>query len=176
MNAFEEENFERALASGFLPRLRIACMAMSLTGAILVALPIFLAAGAPRELPSLEAGAASLDFTLGILFLLQVLAFVLLFRIQGFWQRLAPVRPAQGGAWEAEALALAIERISLIRFGLGESICLLGGLGFYLAYQQGLLLLAPHLGLLGLLPLASIAWMLLHWPDEKKLRQVFLNS
>ena len=104
------------------------------------------------------------EYGIGMLFLPRV------------WRRLARNKPRAGQAWDPAELAIALRQNWLARFGLGEGICVLGGMGYYLAYQQGLLGVAQRTWMLGLLPLGALAWMLMNWPDDERLKAAYLNS
>ncbi len=176
MSDLRPEVLETALRSGFLPRLRMICVALTGSGALFLGAPIFLSVIAPRPLPGLDDGAKTLDLVLGLLFFLQIVAVVAIFQLKNAWQRLAPRRPEAGEAWGPDTLAAAIARVWLIRYALAEGVCVLAGVGLFLAYQQGLVPVATRLALLGLLPVVALAWMILSWPDENDLRKAFLNS
>lgn len=176
MNEVRAEALDAALASGFVPRIRLACLGLTLSSAFFLGAPILLSSLAPRPLPPLDDGAPTLDLALGFLFLLQIIGTVAMFQLQGAWQRLARQRPEPGQAWEAGPLAEAMGRAWLIRYALGEAVCVAAGLGLFLGYQQGLLPVAQRIWLLALPPLIVLAWMLTHWPDEKVLRKAFQHS
>lgn len=159
-----------------LARLRMACVALTAASAFFIGLPCALSWLAPRPLPPIDDPGPSMDGVLSVLLMGQVLLFTLSFALQSFWPRLGRRRPSGDEAWTAEWVAQAISKTWLLRFAASEGVCILGAIGFYMAYTQGLLTEAPRIWFLGVIPLFALAWMFLHWPDAVVLKKAFPRS
>ena len=170
------KELEQGLQGVDLPRLRMACVALTAASAVFMGVPCTLSWLAPRPLPPINDPAPSMDGVLSLLLMGQVLLFTLSFALQSFWPRLGRRRPQGDEAWTAEWVAQAISKTWLLRFAACEGACILGAIGFYMAYDKGLLTEAPRVWFLGLIPLGALAWMFLHWPDAAVLKKAFPRS
>lgn len=175
MNPVSETAKEAALGSDW-SRPRLTCMILTLSSAVLLGLPLFLAAVAPRPQPPLQDQAPSLDPALTLCILMQGLATAAFFGAPYFWRRLLRRNLPPGQAWGAEELREAWGRTWILRYALGEAVCLAGALGLFLGYQEGLLPAATRFAWLCALPLGLLLWMLRHWPDRQVLHDAFFNS
>lgn len=176
MNQVPTAAKEEALASDW-SKTRLICMVLTLSSALMLGLPLFLAAVAPRPQPSLQDQAPSLDPALTLCVLFQLAAFGAFLFVARLWRRLLRQRRLEPGEpWDAERLREAWGRAWILRYAFGEAVCLVAGVGLFLGYQVGLLPEATRFAWLCVLPLFVLGWMLTHWPSKEVLHAAFFNS
>ena len=166
---------EAALSSDW-SRIRAICMVLTLTSGVVLGLPLFLSAVAPRAQPALVDEAPSLDPILTVCALLQLLAFGAFLLVPRFWRKLSRRAAGADEAWDAGRVVEAWGIAWIMRYAFGEAVCLVAGVGLFLGYQNGLLPDATRFAWLCLLPLFVLVWMLRHWPDKDVLHAAFFNS